>query len=112
MGCDCSFRVPPRGYPSPILHALKASEVSVMKEKKEAAIKHDEKKAMRKQAEALVNRLAELRRNLRGVVANIEKCENELGELFNKQGVEKMELSLGVLKRKKEGEKVVWVIEV
>jgi len=113
LGCDCSFRVPPRGYPSPILHALKASEVSGMKEKRKAEkVAINSKREAREQAEALVKRLVELRKNFRGVVANIEKCENELGELFNNNGIERMELSLGVLKRKKEGEKVVWVIEV
>ncbi len=116
LRCNCRFRLPPGGYPSPILHALRVDQVPVMKDKMERIEREEEgkseKKELREQAASLVQKLSELRRHLRGIQSSIQKCENELEELFREHDVEEVELELGVLRMVKDGDKVKWVIEV
>ncbi|HID56041.1 TPA: group II intron reverse transcriptase/maturase [Candidatus Poribacteria bacterium] len=116
LRCNCRFRLPPGGYPSPILHALRVDQVPVMKEKmeriEEEREERSEKRELKEQAASLVQKLSELRRHMRGIQASIQKCERELEELFREHDVQEVELELGVLRMVKEDDRVKWVIEV
>jgi group II intron reverse transcriptase/maturase len=116
LRCDCRFKIPPGGYPSPILHALKVEQVPAMKERMERTTREEEqrseKKELKEQAETLVQKISELRRHLRGIQSSIERCERELEELFREHDLEQIELGIGLLKMVKDGDKVRWVIEV
>ena len=111
VGCDCRFRLRGKGYPTPVLHALKQSEIPAFvargrqaSEKKAGEDAAEEKRSsneLRREAEALVKKIADRKQQLRGLKASIERLRHELESLFERVGSNRIELSIGVLHRVK-----------
>lgn len=120
--CSCQFELRGRGYPSPLLHALKVSEVPAFRkpparEAREAPGVAAEKEAAEqqaKEAEERVRKIAELKRHRRGLEAAIDRLQAELAAIFDGAGTETLQLSIGVLRRveRPQGEGWDFVIEV
>lgn len=118
--CKCEFKLRGRAYPTPVLFALKPSQVPVFKPQDGAAKRVSIPKRQKQQndssspslesqtaaAEQMVRKLFELKRSRREIDAAIRNLEAELLALFEGCGGEEIELSLGVLKRKKRGDGV------
>lgn len=113
--CKCQFDLRGRGYPTPVLYALRPSEVpafrAVREPRKEGVSQVD---ALRQTVEEKVAKIAELKRHRKGVEAALERCQAELASLFEEQGTERLQLTLGVLRRVQgeDGKGWEFVIEV
>ncbi len=117
--CKCQFDLRGRAYPTPVLYALRVSEVPVFRasparpaaSRDEAASEAD---TQRRAAEEKVGKIAELKRHRRGIEAALERLQSELATLFDNEKCETLQLSLGVLRRVRRGEGEGWefVIEV
>jgi hypothetical protein len=111
VGCDCRFPLRGKGsYPTPLLHALKPGEIPTFQARAawgarpEKAPCTGEERSMadlRREAEARVLRLAEMKRQLRGVEAAIARLHAELVAMFDESGLEVIDLPLGRLRRVK-----------
>ncbi len=119
IGCTCRFHRTKHCYPSPVLHALQKSEentsvtmplrgtVSIDKQK---ILKNEINTASR--AQEIAEKLIELRKQKQGLDKAVKKCEQELEALFDDNITDSMEIKIGLLARKKEGDKVEWRIEL
>jgi hypothetical protein len=117
--CKCQFDLRGRAYPTPVLYALRVSEVPVFRtsparpaaSRDEAASEAD---TLRRAAEEKVGKIAELKRHRRGIEAALERLQSELATLFDNEKCETLQLSLGALRRvrRSEGEGWEFVIEV
>ncbi len=126
--CACQFRLSGRAYPSPVLHALRASEISVFRRKPSpgkstaaasgesahSANRGNDSATSSQAAEEKVRKIAELKRHRRGIEASIQRLQEELSEVFESSGTESLQLSTGVLTRtrKQDGEGWDFSIEV
>jgi hypothetical protein len=115
LGCNCNFKIPPNGYPSPVLHAFKqpktwpfqlhtlSSESPVVQENK--AIAGD--------ISTKLKRYIELRKQLNGVEKSIRRIEEEMSSYFDKAGTDNITTEYGLLERKrKAGNKCEWIIKL
>ena len=114
LSCDCRLPVPRGGYPSPVLHAVTAGEVEAFREA--AAERHQRRLAThpveRAEAERLVARLAELRRQQRGIDKAIGEVQSTLALLMDATGGDRLELSTGTLVRESRETGPVFRIEL
>jgi group II intron reverse transcriptase/maturase len=122
VGCDCRFRIRGAGYPTPLLHVLGTREIPAfqrqmeergMKERQagdEAAERIE--KERRKKAEELVMKIADRKRQLRGLEAAIERLRRELEAIFEELGEDRLELTMGVLHRVERGDGEGWKLEI
>ena len=119
-GCNCMFKRTKNCYPSPVLHAIKKnSEESngitlpvsrnISEEKKKAVYQEINIHA---QVQELAEKIVEFKRQKKGLDKSIEKVERELHVIFNNAKIDCMEVSMGMLVRRKKGEKYEWVIEI
>ena len=119
-GCNCMFKRTKNCYPSPVLHAIKKnSEESngitlpvsrnISEEKKKAVYQEINIHA---QVQELAEKIVEFKRQKKGIDKSIEKVERELHVIFNNAKIDCMEVSMGMLVRRKKGEKYEWVIEI
>ncbi len=134
--CDCNFKLPKGGYPSPILHAFKrtpkiwppkqvakeeaekeaqpaqtlgAAEVSAVSELQAA------KEPIRKdkgELDAKVKKYIEIKRQLRGIEKSLQRIEAEMAEIFDRAGTDRMETEYGTLTRRKGKDKTEWIIDL
>ena len=131
-GCSCNFKRTKNCYPSPVLHAIKnsddeQSDITVpmshtMSKAKEEKVyeeinihKQTEKLAQRivhKQTEKLAQRIVELKKQKRGLDKSIRKTEAELQTIFDNAGIDCLEITMGLLVRRKKGEAYEWLIEL
>lgn len=120
IGCNCRFTRTKNCYPSPVLHAVKDNEeiqqditlplsrdISRTKEKQV----YEEINVHRK-AQELAGKLLEFKKQRRGIDKNVRKLEDELTEIFNNASVDCMEIDMGLLSRRRKGERYEWVIEL
>lgn len=120
IGCNCRFKRTKNCYPSPVLHAVKDNEeiqqditlplsrdISHAKEKQI----YEEINIHRK-AQELAGKLLEFKKQQRGIDKNVRKLEDELTEIFNNASVDCMEIDMGLLSRRRKGERYEWVIEL
>ena len=120
IGCNCRFKRTKNCYPSPVLHAVKDNEeiqqditlplsrdISQTKEKQI----YEEINVHRK-AQELAGKLLEFKKQRRGIDKNVRKLEDELTEIFNNASVDCMEIDMGLLSRRRKGERYEWVIEL
>ncbi|HEX4955818.1 MAG TPA: CRISPR-associated primase-polymerase type A1 [Thermoanaerobaculia bacterium] len=120
--CSCDFRIRGKGYPTPLLLALKPSQIPAFQPRAKetpAPVSPSAKPAESvpspaSEAEGQVQRIAELKRQRRSLEAAILRTEQELGQLFERAGTDRLALALGVLKRvaRAEGEGWDFLIEV
>lgn len=111
VGCDCRFRVPPGAYPTPVLHALGASDVPALATRvKDAAARgglakaavasmNEGRRELGAKAAALCARLADLRRQRRVVDRAITGAETELDAVLDEASDEALETPNGTLRR-------------
>ena len=118
-GCSCNFKRTKNCYPSPVLHALKKAEESgditmplsrslpankqdILKEEINAGAK----------AQSIAEKMMELRKQRRNIDKTIKKYEKELADIFDDSKTDSMEIKMGLLVRRKNGEKTEWMIEL
>ena len=121
IGCTCNFRRTKNCYPSPVLHALKSTDVSdsqitlpssrsLSREKQETV--YQEINVYRKVQE-LAEKILEMKRQKRGIDKNIAKVERELEHLFDGMQADCLEIEMGLLcRRRKEDGNYEWLIEI
>lgn len=119
IGCSCNFKRTKNCYPSPVLHALKNAEESkditmplsrslpvnkqdILKEEINAGAK----------AQSIAEKMMELRKQRRNIDKTLRKYEKELADIFDDSQTDSMEIKMGLLVRRKNGEKTEWVIEL
>lgn len=121
IGCTCNFKRTKNCYPSPVLHALKSSDISdgqitiptsrsLSKEKEQTVYK--EINVYRKVQE-IAEKVLGLKRQKRGIDKNIVKAEKELEDIFDGMHIDCLEIEMGLLcRRRKEDGKNEWLIEI
>ncbi len=128
--CACQFDLRGRGYPTPVLHALRPAEVPVWRQRKASRKPPSREGAAGKspprqgnagpgggqpggdRPEALVRKLAELKRHRRGLDGSIERLSRELAELFDERGADHLQLSIGTLRRVRPEPTAGWVFSI
>jgi group II intron reverse transcriptase/maturase len=117
--CSCQFDLRGRGYPTPVLYALRPSEVPAFRQWKDREPRkgEGEKEAgggEQQEAEDKVKKIVELKRHRRGIEAALDRLQGELAAVFEAAGSETLQLSMGVLRRVRrvEGDGWDFVIEV
>lgn len=115
VGCDCTFKLPPKGYPSPILHAFNQpkawpiTEVPPLEKSTEVSL---EKGISRDEINGWLKKYIELKKQLRGVEKSISRIEQEMGSCFNRLGADDVETDYGILMRRKSGDNFDWIIKL
>jgi hypothetical protein len=121
VGCDCRFRISGRGYPTPVLHALKPREIQGFRDRtsKQSASKPEVGKRvaegeMLKAAQEIILKIAERKRQKRNLDAAIERLHQDLATIFETLGVDHLDLPMGVLRGvpREDGRGLVFRIEV
>lgn len=121
IGCTCNFKRTKNCYPSPVLHALKSTDVEdgqitipssrTLSKEKEKTV-YQEINVHRKVQE-LAEKIVEMKRQKRGIDKNIMKLERELEHAFDGIQADCLEIEMGLLcRRKKEDGSYEWVIEI
>ncbi len=121
--CACQFSLRGGGYPTPVLHALKPSQVPAFRDrrrksgKKNAAEGGGAKARPARQASGergyeLIRKIAELKRQRRGIEGAIARVSTELGELFDAASTETLQLSMGLLRRKRSSGGEAWEFHI
>ena len=121
IGCTCNFKRTKNCYPSPVLHALKSTDVEdgqitipssrTLSKEKEKTV-YQEINVHRKVQE-LAEKILEMKRQKRGIDKNIMKLERELEHAFDGMQTDCLEIEMGLLcRRKKEDGSYEWVIEI
>lgn len=119
-GCSCNFKRTKNCYPSPVLHAIKNSEDeeskitvpvsrTLTKDKKEQVY---EEINIHKQTERLAQKIVEQKRQRRGLDKAIQKTEAELQRIFDNAEIDCLEITMGLLVRRKKGDGYEWLIEL
>ena len=119
-GCSCNFKRTKNCYPSPVLHAIKnsddeQSDITVPMSRTMSKAKEEkvyEEINIHKQTEKLAQRIVELKRQKRGLDKSIRKTEAELQTIFDNAGIDCLEITMGLLVRRKKGEAYEWLIEL
>ena len=120
FGCSCTFKRNRNCYPSPVLHAISLSDdlqsditlpaTRTLTKEKETMVKAEIN--VRSKAQEVANKLLDVKKQRRGLDKIITKYEKELGEIFDAQRIDELELEIGVLRRRKNGNSVEWFIEI
>lgn len=119
IGCSCAFKRSKDCYPSPVLHALKkaddTSQITIpmsktVTEQKQEKIKEEISLPLKLQN--IIEKIMELRKQNRAINKSIQKYENELGEIFDENQTDSIEIKQGVLSRRKTGNRYEWIIEL
>ena len=121
IGCTCNFKRTKNCYPSPVLHALKSTDMEdgqitipssrTLSKEKEKTV-YQEINVYRKVQE-LAEKILEMKRQKRGIDKNITKLERELEHVFDGMQADCLEIEMGLLcRRTKEDGNYEWVIEI
>lgn len=119
-GCSCNFKRTKNCYPSPVLHALKASsdasgEITIPTSRtltKAGEEKVVEEINIHKKVQDLAVKIVEMKKQKRGVEKAISKVEGELEQIYDQAGVDCLEVDMGLLVRRKKGQGYEWLIEI
>jgi hypothetical protein len=97
------------------LHALKPSQIPAFRKpraKKAPSVSgpchSPESKEDLQVVERLIAKIADYKRNLRGLQSALDRAHRELCEEFDRRGVEQLELSAGLLRRKQQRDGEGW----
>ncbi len=120
FGCSCSFTRAKNCYPSPVLHAITSADVvskdvtvptsRTLTKTKAEKVKSDIN--VYSQAQELAKKILELKKQKRSLDRSVAKIEKELGRIFDDCKTDSMEIEMGLLIRRKNGEEYEWVIEI
>lgn len=120
IGCNCSFKRSKNCYPSPVLHAIALSldlqgEVTLptsrtLTKEKETKVKAEMN--VHSKAQDLASKISECKKQKRSIDKSIRRFEKELGEIFDAQGIDCMEIEMGMLARRKIEGGYEWLIEI
>ncbi len=120
FGCSCTFKRNRNCYPSPVLHAISLSDdiqsditlpaTRTLTKEKETMVKAEIN--VRSKAQEVANKLLDVKKQRRGLDKIITKYEKELGDIFDAQGIDELEIEIGVLRRRKNGDSIEWFIEI
>ena len=117
--CTCQFRLRAGGYPTPVLYALKPSQVAAFRDRRRKSEKKDpaaKARPGRKQAKGdqLIRKIADLKRQRRGIEGAIARVTGELAELFDAANSDTLALSIGTLRKVQASDGETWdfLIEV
>lgn len=119
-GCNCMFKRTKNCYPSPVLHAIRKNSEennsitlpvsrSISEEKKQVVY---QELNIHAQVQELAEKIVEFKRQKKGIDKSIEKVEKELNTIFNHAGIDCMDVSMGMLVRRKKENGYEWVIEI
>jgi hypothetical protein len=115
LGCNCNFRIPYKGYPSPVLHAFKQPkkwpfQSPLLNEK--STINQDNR-TIPESISGDLKKYIELKKQLGGVEKSIHRIEEEMSSYFDKAGTESIITEYGLLERKRRsGNKFEWTIKL
>lgn len=120
IGCSCVFKRSKNCYPSPVLHAIALSpdlQGDITLPTSRTLTKEKESKVMAEmnvhsKVQELASKILEFKKQKRSIDKSISKLEKELGEIFDGQDVDCMEIELGMLTRRKKNDGYEWVIEI
>jgi len=113
LGCDCHLKIPPRGYPSPVLHAFKHGQKGWIPQPPGGNIRTQENRDVPDGINAKLKRYIELRRHLAGIERSIRRTEEEMASYFDQTETDSISTEYGFLeRRKKAGNKYEWVIRL
>lgn len=111
LGCTCDLKIPPGGYPSPVLHALKRPKT--WPPRTAGSTITEGNTIIPEDITAKLKRYIELRKQLGGVEKSIRRIEVDMSSYFDKEGTESIVTEYGVLeRRKKAGNKFEWIIKL
>jgi len=114
VGCNCKFKLPPRGYPSPILHAFRDGSSwpvpSNVLPSASIAAGHDIKHSS--DIHELAARYVELKRQLAGMEKSLCRVEQEIAANLKQTGANSIETEFGLLEVRERGERVELVIKL
>ena len=120
IGCSCTFKRRADCYPSPVLHAIsQTSETTeqitlpvsrtLTKEKTKEVV---QKLNVHSNAQTLLNRILEMKKQRRGIDLAIRNFEKELNAVFEEAGTDRLEIDMGTLVRIVKGDGTEWKIEI
>lgn len=110
IGCNCNLKIPPKGYPSPVLHALTTPDNKEERKKQSAA---DERRdCPNGDLGGKLKKYIELRKQLRGVEKSLCRIEEEMNHHFDELGADEIETELGLLHRERKGGETFWFISL
>lgn len=120
FGCSCVFKKDKNCYPSPVLHAISFSpdtrvQVTLPASRTLSKEKENRVKAemnIHTKAQELAGKILECKKQRRSIDRDISKLEKELGSIFDAQGIDSLELQIGLLTRRRTDNGVEWVIEI
>jgi hypothetical protein len=113
LGCNCVFKIPPGGYPSPILHALRQPKTWPPQSLTAGSTVAREDNAIPNDINAKLKRYIELRKQLSGVEKSIKRIEDDMSSYFDTADTDSITTEYGVLeRRKKAGNKCEWIIKL
>ena len=116
VGCNCSFKIPKGGYPSPVLYAFKRRNEWLFQPSSSSGGKDDGSKFVPDDMDTLSLKLKnyiELKKQMGGVEKSIQRLEEEMSSLFDKGKTDSIATEYGLLERnKKAGNKVEWLIKL
>jgi group II intron reverse transcriptase/maturase len=115
LGCNCNFKIPPKGYPSPVLHAFKRRNAWLFQplSSSEGSIIAQDNKIISDGISVKLKTYIELRKQLSGVEKSIQRIEEEMSSYFDKKGTDSIATEYGFLeRRRKAGNKFEWVIKL
>jgi hypothetical protein len=110
VGCSCHFNLRSGGYPTPVLHVRKPSQISAFTARRGrppgAAADTPRPSGGQAPGEPLVEaaeqrirKIAEMKRHIKGIESSITRLSQELATLFDEAGVDELLLPLGTLRR-------------
>jgi len=113
LGCNCHLKIPPRGYPSPVLHAFKRGQKGWITQSYEGNTRTQGNKTIPNDINAKLKRYIELRRHLAGIERSIHRTEEEMASYFDRTETDSISTEYGFLeRRRKAGNKYEWIIRL
>lgn len=115
LGCNCSLKLPPGGYPSPVLHAFRRQNKWLFQPLSSAKgnVKEEGNKVIPDGISGKLKTYIELKKQLGGVEKSIQRIEEEMASYFDKEKTDSIATEYGLLERKrKAGDKFEWMIKL
>jgi len=115
LDCNCKFKLPKNGYPSPILHAFgqtKTWPVSLAAAAEKADLPESEAGPRTGDLNQWLRQYIELRRQLRGVENSLGRVEEKMSQYFDGLGTDGVQTQYGLLERRKSGDRLEWIIRM